>query len=111
MRQARRSNERGQVAIPCNSNRWDLFPSESDFILGVWNMSTARTCKCCGKKYYPKSYYSYPQFQYGTSDDDKMEYARFHSLGCMTQWIRENKQAFAHLVDTISENVIKEDNQ
>ena len=109
MKQARLSNERGQVAIPCNSNRGDLFPHESNFILGVWNMSTARTCKNCGKKYYPKSYYSYPQFYYGTSDEDKLEYARFHSLGCMTDFINRHKQAFAHLVDTISENVIKED--
>ena len=73
-------------------------------------MSTSRTCKNCGKKYYPKSYYSYPQFAWGTSDDDKLEYARFHSLSCMTYWIDKNKQSFAHLVDTISENVIKEEN-
>ena len=73
-------------------------------------MSTARICKECGKKYYPKSYYSYPQFYYGTSDADKLEYARFHSLGCMTDWLNKNKQAFAHLVDTVSENVIQEDN-
>ena len=71
-------------------------------------MSTARICKNCGKKYYPKSYYSYPQFYYGTSDEDKLEYSRFHSLGCMTDWLNRNKQAFAHLVDTVSENVIKE---
>ena len=38
MRQARLSNERGQVAIPCNSNRGDLFPHESNFVLGVGNM-------------------------------------------------------------------------
>ena len=109
MRQARLSNERGQVAIPCNSNRGDLFPHESAFVLGVGNMSTARYCKNCGKKYYPKSFYSYPQFYYGTSDEDKLEYARFHSLGCMTDWLNRNKQAFAHLVDTISDNVIKEE--
>ena len=72
-------------------------------------MSTARICKNCGKKYYPKSYYSYPQFYYGTSDEDKLEYARVHSLGCMTDWLNRNKQAFAHLVDTVSENVIKEE--
>ena len=73
-------------------------------------MSTARLCNWCGKKYYPKSYYSYPQFYYGTSDADKLEYARFHSLGCMTDWLNKNKEAFAHLVDTVSENVIQEDN-
>ena len=73
-------------------------------------MSTARIRNWCGKKYYPKSYYSYPQFYYGTSDADKLEYARFHSLGCMTDWLNKNKEAFAHLVDTVSENVIQEDN-
>ena len=73
-------------------------------------MSTARICNWCGKKYYPKSYYSYPQFYYGTSDADKLEYARFHSLGCMTDWLNKNKQAFANLVDNISENVIQEEN-
>ena len=72
-------------------------------------MSTARICKNCGKKYYPKSYYSYPQFYYGTSDEDKLEYSRFHSLGCMTDWLNRNKQAFAHLVDSVSDNVIKEE--
>jgi len=73
-------------------------------------MSTARLCNWCGKKYYPKSYYSYPQFFYGTSDADKLEYARFHSLGCMTDWLNKNKEAFANLVDNISENVIQEEN-
>ena len=73
-------------------------------------MSTARFCKRCGKKYYPKSYYSYPQFRWGTSDDDKLDYARFHSLSCMQVWLDDNKQAFAHLVDTVSENVIQEEN-
>jgi hypothetical protein len=78
-------------------------------------MSTARFCKNCGKKYYPKSYYSYPQFHinttnYGTSDEVKLEYARFHSLSCMTEWLNNNKEAFAELVDNISQNVIQEEN-
>ena len=72
-------------------------------------MSTARTCKNCGKKFYPKSYYSYPQFGWRTPDETKLEYARFHSQGCMHDFIARHKQAFAHLVDTISENVIKEE--
>ena len=71
-------------------------------------MSTARLCNWCGKKYYPKSYYSYPQFYYGTSDEDKLAYARFHSLGCMTDFLRNNKEAFAIFVDNIYENVIQE---
>ena len=74
-------------------------------------MSTARYCKNCGKKYYPKSYYSYPQFYYGTSDADKLEYARFHSLTCMQEWLDKNKRAFAFFVDNVSENVIQEENQ
>ena len=73
-------------------------------------MSTARLCNWCGKKYYPKSYYSYPQFYYGTSDADKLEYARFHSLTCMQEWLDKNKRAFAFFVDNVSENVIQEDN-
>ncbi len=73
-------------------------------------MSTARFCKNCGKKYYPKSYYSYPQFGWRASDEDKLEYARFHSLSCMTEWLNKNKRAFAELVDNISQNVIQETN-
>ena len=73
-------------------------------------MSTARYCKNCGKKYYPKSYYSYPQFYWGTPDEDKLEYARFHSLGCMNEGLRKNKEAFAELVDNLSQNVIQETN-
>ena len=70
-------------------------------------MSTARICKECGKKFYPKSYYSYPQFGWRTPDADKLEYARFHSLGCMTDFINRHKQAFAIFVDNIYENVIQ----
>ena len=93
-----------------NHTRWIIFSSESNIVLGVGHMSTARHCKNCGKKYYPKSYYSYPQFYYGTSDEDKLEYSRFHSLGCMTDWLQRHKEAFAELVDNVSENVIQ-DNQ
>ena len=73
-------------------------------------MSTGRYCKNCGKKYYPKGYYSYPEFSWGTSDEDKLEYARFHSLSCMREWLNKNKEAFAYLVDNISQNVIQDDN-
>ena len=73
-------------------------------------MSTARFCKNCGKKYYPKGYYSYPEFRWGTSDEDKLEYARFHSLSCMREWLDKNKRAFAELVDNISQNVIQDQN-
>ena len=93
-----------------NNTRWIIFSSESNIVLGVGHMSTARYCKNCGKKYYPKSYYSYPQFHWGTSDEVKLEFARFHSLGCMTDWLQRNKEAFAELVDNISQNVIQEEN-
>jgi len=73
-------------------------------------MSTRRYCKNCGKKYYPKGYYSYPEFRWGTSDEDRLEYARFHSLSCMREWLDKNKRAFAELVDNISQNVIQDDN-
>ena len=73
-------------------------------------MSTGRYCKNCGKKYYTKGYYSYPEFRWGTSDEDKLEYARFHSLSCMREWLDKNKRAFAELVDNISQNVIQDDN-
>ena len=94
-----------------NHTRWIILSSESNIVLGVGHMSTARYCKNCGKKYYPKSYYSYPQFHWGTSDEVKLEYARFHSLSCMTDWLQRNKEAFAFFVDNVSENVIQEDNQ
>ena len=71
--------------------------------------TTARYCVTCGKKYYPKSYYSYPDFNWGTSDEDKLEYKRFHSLRCQTQWLNNNKEAFANLVDNISQSVIQDD--
>ena len=64
-------------------------------------MSTARYCNNCGQKYYPKSYYSYPAFHWGTSDEEKLEYARFHSLRCMNDWLHKNRQAFARLVDEV----------
>ena len=73
-------------------------------------MSTARYCKNCGKKFYQKYYYSYPQFYWGTSDEDKLEYARFHSLSCMNEWLNKNKEAFANLVDNISQNMIEKEN-
>ena len=68
-------------------------------------MSSARYCVGCGKKYYPKSYYSYPEINYGVENRDEQcqEYARFHSLGCMKSWLSDKRQAFANLVDNITE--------
>jgi len=64
-------------------------------------MSTARYCNNCKQLYYPKSYYSYPSFEWGTSDEEKLEYARFHSRKCQDLWLNKNRQAFARLVDEI----------
>jgi hypothetical protein len=50
-------------------------------------------------------------YRWGTSDEDKLDFARFHSLSCMQEWLDKNKQAFAFFVDNVSENMIQEDNQ
>ena len=73
-------------------------------------MSSARYCVGCGKKYYPKSYYSYPEIYYGVGEDRDeqcQEYARFHSLTCMKSWLSDNRVAFANLVDNITEYDIR----
>ena len=72
----------------------------------IKKMSSARYCVGCGKKYYPKSYYSYPEIYYGVEEDRDeqcQEYARFHSLTCMKSWLSDNRVAFANLVDNITE--------
>lgn len=71
----------------------------------IKKMSSARYCVGCGKKYYPKSYYSYPEIYYGVENRDEQcqEYARFHSLTCMKSWLSDNRVAFANLVDNITE--------
>ena len=48
-------------------------------------------CLNCGKKFYPKSYYSYPQTEYTWGHDPDLharhevpaEHRHFHSLNCM----------------------------
>tara|TARA_R110002167_G_scaffold206610_2_gene410609 strand:+ start:287 stop:553 length:267 start_codon:yes stop_codon:yes gene_type:complete len=78
-------------------------------------MSNARYCVTCGKKYYPKSYNSYPEDDYNYSPDynERMsfivqpEHKRFHSLGCMKEFIAKNSIAFANLVDSVSQNNIQ----
>ena len=61
-------------------------------------MSTARICKECGKKFYPKSYYSYPQFGWRTPDEVKLENARFHSQGCMHEYFDMYKDRILTMV-------------
>jgi hypothetical protein len=79
-------------------------------------MSNARYCVQCGKKFYPKSYSAQPQGRYLWNGDNwehediDPSYKRFHSQGCMKDWITVNAQSFANLIDSISHNVIEEDN-
>jgi len=82
-------------------------------------MSNARHCVTCGKKYYPKSYNSYPEDDYSCWHVDynqrqsytvQPEHKRFHSLGCMKEFIARNSIAFANLVDSLSHNVIEDNN-
>ena len=81
-------------------------------------MSNARHCVTCGKKYYPKSYNSYPEddYNYSPDYDERLsfivqpEHKRFHSLGCMKEFIARNSMAFANLVDSVSHNVIEDIN-
>ena len=83
-------------------------------------MSNARHCVTCGKKYYPKSYNSYPEDDYSYSADwphnqrqsftVQPEHKRFHSLGCMKEFIARNSISFANLVDSISHNMIQDNN-
>ena len=79
-------------------------------------MSKARHCVTCGKKYYPNSYYAYPEDDYIYDNGEttrftvQPEHKRFHSLGCMKEFISRNSIAFANLVDSVSHNVIEDIN-
>ena len=79
-------------------------------------MSNARHCVTCGRKYYPKAWNSYPEdsYHYGNGDTTRFavrpEDKRFHSLGCMKEFITKNSIAFANLVDSLSHNVIEDIN-
>ena len=64
-------------------------------------------CLNCGKKFYPNSYYAYPQTEYtydyigrsSTRHEVPAEHKHFHSLGCMKEWIAKNHEA-VHLLLT-----------
>ena len=79
-------------------------------------MSNARHCVTCGKKYYPKAWNSYPEDDYIYDNGEttrftvQPEHKRFHSLGCMKEFIARNSIAFANLVDSVSHNVIQDIN-
>ena len=79
-------------------------------------MSNARHCITCNKKYYPKAWNSYPEDSYYYENGETTRFAvrpqdkRFHSLGCMKEWIAINSIAFTNLVDSISYNKIQDIN-
>ena len=79
-------------------------------------MSNARHCITCNKKYYPKAWNSYPEDSYYYENGETTRFAvrpqdkRFHSLGCMKEWIAINSIASANLVDSISYNKIQDIN-
>jgi len=79
-------------------------------------MSNARHCMTCGKKYYPKAWNSYPEDSYHYENGDTTRHTvdpshkRFHSLGCMKEFISRNSIAFANLVDSIPHNMIQDIN-
>ena len=70
-------------------------------------------CKNCGKKFYPNSYYAYPQTEYTYHSRDfgearcvevPAEHKHFHSLGCMKEWIAKNHNAFHLLLTSMGNN-------
>ena len=58
-------------------------------------------CLNCGKKFYPKGYYAYPETVYrwngtnteSTKHEVPLDHKHFHSLGCMKEWIAKNIEA------------------
>ena len=61
-------------------------------------------CLNCGKKFYPKSYYAYPQTEYCYVEEENnnhhherievpAEHRHFHSLSCMKEWLAKNHEA------------------
>ena len=79
-------------------------------------MSNARHCITCNKKYYPKAWNSYPEDSYYYENGETTRFVvrpqdkRFHSLGCMKEWIAINSIDYANLVDSISYNKIQDIN-
>ena len=77
---------------------------------------SARYCVTCGKKFYPKSYYAYPQteyhFDYETRETTRyvvnVSHKHFHSQSCMKEWLARYSQEFSNLVDNISHNMIQD---
>ena len=77
-------------------------------------------CLNCGKKFYPKSYYSYPQTEYTWGHDPDLharhevpaEHRHFHSLNCMKVWLAKNHEAVTLFLNSMgnSDNNIETNN-
>ncbi len=77
-------------------------------------------CLNCGKKFYPKSYYSYPQTEYTWGHDPDLharhevpaEHRHFHSLNCMKVWLAKNHEAVTIFLNSVgnSDNNIETNN-
>ena len=69
-------------------------------------------CLNCGKKFYPKSYNTYPETIYRWSEcnteytkhEVPLDHKHYHSLGCLKEWLAKNHEAFTELVLTIMGN-------
>jgi hypothetical protein len=89
---------------------WVIFSSESHCFLGVGNMR--KYCLNCGKKFYPKGYYSYPDTEYEYDYENRtserhevpIEHKHFHSLNCMKVWLAKNHEAFTLLLTSMGNN-------
>ena len=79
-------------------------------MVGVWDMR--KYCLNCGKKFYPKGYYGYPEteweYDYENSTHARhevpAEHKHFHSLSCMKEWIAKNHEAFSLLLTSMGNN-------
>ena len=75
-------------------------------------MKKHRYCLNCGQKFYPNSYYAYPQTEYTydyearTTERHEIpaEHRHFHSLSCMKEWIAKNHHAFHLLLTSMGNN-------
>ena len=71
-----------------------------------------KSCLTCGKKFYPNSYYSYPDTEYEydyearTSERHEVpaEHKHFHSLRCMKIWLAKNHEAVHLLLTNMGNN-------
>ena len=64
-------------------------------------------CLNCGKKFYPNSYYSYPDSEWEVGEGMikvPAEHKHFHSLKCMKLWLAKNSEAVHLLLTSMGNN-------